>query len=477
MATTTAITGESPYDRAKELKAFDDTKSGVKGLVDHGTPDLPKFFLHPQEDLPKPSDASPGRPEVPVVDLDASRAVIVEEIRRASEEWGFFQVVNHGVPLEVMEEMVRGTGRFHEQDNEARAAFYSRDFMRPVKFSSNFDLYQAKAANWRDTLSCFFDVDPMDPKELPQVCREIMLEYRKHMMSLTDTLSEILSEALGLESGYLKRINCMNTQFFSYHYYPQCPEPDRTLGATKHSDPAFLTIVLQDDQGGLQVRYKDYWVDVKPIQGAFVVNIGDLLQLITNGKFKSVEHRVLASHGGTRLSVACFLNPSMYTDERVYGPIKELLSEGEPPRYKGVRCPEPDQTLGATKHLDPAFLTIILQDDQGGLQVRYKDYWVDVSPIRRAFVVNIGDLLQLITNGKFKSVEHWVLASHGGTRLSVACFLPLSMYTDERVHGPIEELLSEGEPPRYKSVRMREYMQHYNSKGLAGKGALKDFQL
>ncbi|KAK1315430.1 hypothetical protein QJS10_CPA06g00266 [Acorus calamus] len=246
-----------------------------------------------------------------------------------------------------MEEMVRGTRRFHEQDDEAKAAFYSRDFMRPVRFNSNFDLYQAKAANWRDTLSCFFDVDPMDPQELPQVCREIMLEYRKHMMTLTDTLSEILSGALGLEPGYLKRINCMSTQSFAYHYYPQCPEPDRTLGATKHSDPAFLTILLQDDRGGLQVRYKDFWVDVMPVRGTFVVNIGDLLQLITNGKFKSVEHRVLASHSGTTLSVACFLRPSLYTDDRVYGPIKELLSEGEPPRYKGVRMREYQQHYNA----------------------------------------------------------------------------------------------------------------------------------
>jgi len=92
-------------------------------------------------------------------------------------------------------------------------------------------------------------------------------------------VSELLSEALGLESGYLKSLNCSNDQYMAAHYYPSCPEPELAIGSTKHTDPSFLTMLLQDDIGGLQVVHENKWVNVDPIHGAIVVNIGDLLQV------------------------------------------------------------------------------------------------------------------------------------------------------------------------------------------------------
>lgn len=170
-----SLEAHASYDRMKELKEFDETKAGVKGLVDSGTKQIPRIFIHPSEDLPKPTDGLNTTLQVPVIDLQGisnakRRQEIVEEVREASMSWGFFQLVNHGIPVDVLDDMTTAVKRFHEQDKEAKAKYHSRDPNKKVKYYGNFDLYSASAANWRDTLSCFFD-GSMNPEELPSICR------------------------------------------------------------------------------------------------------------------------------------------------------------------------------------------------------------------------------------------------------------------------------------------------------------------
>ncbi|PNX82705.1 1-aminocyclopropane-1-carboxylate oxidase 1, partial [Trifolium pratense] len=167
---------EHVYDRYKELKLLDESKAGVKGLVDAGFTKVPKIFIH---DNKKQTSSTSTKLSIPIIDFgplvtsnssSSSRFEIIEKVKYASEKWGFFQVVNHGIPSTVLDDMIDGVLRFHEQDTEIKKEFYSRDITKRAYYNTNFDLYVTPAVNWRDSLSCVMSPQPLDPQELPIVC-------------------------------------------------------------------------------------------------------------------------------------------------------------------------------------------------------------------------------------------------------------------------------------------------------------------
>ncbi|PNX75798.1 1-aminocyclopropane-1-carboxylate oxidase-like protein, partial [Trifolium pratense] len=152
-----------------ERKAFDETKAGVKGLVDEGLKKIPSFFHHQPDKYQKANNPSHVIPVIDLVDIDnkdpSIHQGIVDKIKEACETWGFFQITNHGIPLSVLEELKDG-----------------------VKSSP--------ALNWRDTFICYLAPDTHKPEDFPVVCRDILPGYGKYMMDLGTLLFELLSEAL-----------------------------------------------------------------------------------------------------------------------------------------------------------------------------------------------------------------------------------------------------------------------------------------
>ncbi|TYJ17620.1 hypothetical protein E1A91_A09G064400v1 [Gossypium mustelinum] len=263
---------------------------GVKGLVDSGLSKIPTIFIDEQYKLERNNvhNQKPGNPTnndgIPIIDLTVVdddpnlRREIVKNVGEACKKSGFFQVINHGIPLATTDEMINGVVRFYEQDDEAKKEIYSRDYSKKVYYDSNIDLYKAEATSWRDTLCCVMAPRLPLPQELPcanLICRDIMIEYSSKMMKLGQTLLELMSEALGLNRSYLEDIGCGEGMLVKCHYYPPCPEPDLTLGSSSHTDTGFCTVVLQDEIGGLQILYQ---TGLMLILSVGLVNLDDMMQ-------------------------------------------------------------------------------------------------------------------------------------------------------------------------------------------------------
>lgn len=157
-------------------------------------------------------------------------------------------------------------------------------------------------------------------------------KYMGQIEKLGRHLVELLTEGLGLEptrfNHYVEN-ECMMSMRFNL--YPPCPQPELAIGLRAHTDPHLLTILHQDEIAGLQVQIDEEWITVNPRPDCFVVNIGDLFQVLSNTRYKSVLHRAVVNGTSKRLSLACFLNPPL---NATVEPPPELITTERPPVYR-----------------------------------------------------------------------------------------------------------------------------------------------
>ncbi|KAJ0568817.1 putative oxoglutarate/iron-dependent dioxygenase, non-heme dioxygenase domain-containing protein [Helianthus annuus] len=310
--------------------------NGVKGLVDLGLTEVPDRYIQPPHRRINKQEVA-GSLEIVTIDLSElygpNHEEAVKAIVHASETLGFFQVVNHGVPLEVLESLKVTAHQFFGQPAEKKAVYLKEVSPSPlVKYGTSFVPENEKSLEWKDVLSMMYTNDADARQSWPNECKEVVLEYINTSTEMVRKVLKALIGNLGVKLDDSRLHELMGFNLVNINFYPACPNPDLTVGAGSHSDAGMLTVLLQDGIGGLYI--------------------------LSNGRYISAEHRVRTTDVESRVSVPRFIAPLLTVK---IGPFPELVARDGVARYKEVIYGEYlkiffEKSLNGKKSLDFALL-------------------------------------------------------------------------------------------------------------------------
>jgi isopenicillin N synthase-like dioxygenase len=267
---------------------------------------------------------------VPVIDIeplisgagDVGR--VVEEIDRSCRDLGFFYVIGHGVDGELIERLESAARRFFALPEEEKAEIGMTRGGRAWRgwFPVGGELTSGRADHKE---GIYFGAElarddrrvraglPLHGPNLfprrPAELRPLVLTYLDEMTTLGHRLVRGMGLALGLDADWFDRNLTSNPVIlFRIFHYPPAP-PDDRWGVAEHTDYGLLTMLLQDASGGLEVHTPRGWVDAPPVPGSFVCNLGDMLERMTGGAYRSTPHRVRSPGVADRLSFPFFFDP------------------------------------------------------------------------------------------------------------------------------------------------------------------------
>ncbi|EYU40362.1 hypothetical protein ABFS82_02G140700 [Erythranthe guttata] len=306
---------------------------------------VPQRYILPLQHRPTLTDRNPmqqhcffTRP-LPVIDLSSLdnpllRSRLVGQVSLACKEFGFFQVINHGIPVSLTKDALDVAQEFFDLPNETKMRLASDNVCKPVRYGTSLNHVKDKVQYWRDfikhysqPISTWIDSWPSDPPTYKQK----MGKYTKAINDLHKKLMGLVFESLGLKPDYLKKEVEQGSQVTAVNYYPSCPEPSLALGLPPHTDYGLLTILLQNQQG-LQIMDKTgNWQSVPVIKGGLVVQLGDHMEVLSNGRYRGVVHRAVLNSEKNRISIANIQSLSM--DTKV-GPASELVDKRYPVMYE-----------------------------------------------------------------------------------------------------------------------------------------------
>ncbi|XP_057422254.1 protein SRG1-like [Lotus japonicus] len=327
----------------------------VQELADKKISTVPSRYIQPQqEDILIISEAD-GILEIPVVDMQSllsaeSGSSELTKLHLACKEWGFFQLVNHGVSSSLVEKVKLEIQDFFNLPMLEKKKFWQTPQLMEG-FGQAFVISEDQKLDWADmfymtTLPKHSRMPHLFP-QLPLPIRDTLELYSQELKNLGVVIIENMGKALKMEESEMRELFEDGKQSMRMNYYPPCLQPEKVIGLTPHSDGAGLTILLQvNEVEGLQIRKDGMWVPVKPLPNAFIVNVGDILEIVTNGIYKSIVHRATVNSGKERLSIATFYSPR---HDAEIGPAASLVNEQTPARFKRIGLKEFLRNLFARK--------------------------------------------------------------------------------------------------------------------------------
>ena len=299
--------------------------------------------------------------EIPVLDIssvrnsEAARNELAAVLDRMLREVGFAYIRGHSVP-ETWIAALRGQSlAFHALPLDEKLKLkLDRNFRGYIPINTSTIKTSSVATvtkpNQSESLMLMHEVgadDPRalageplqgpnqwpDPARLPDF-RKIAETYLAEMTALGMVMLDLIARALGVDHAALARHFKRPTTFLRLLHYPPQPVEDGLFGSAPHTDYGFITLLAQDDVGGLEVKNKaGDWIAAPPIPGTFVMNAGDILSRWSNGRFASTPHRVINRTGRERFSQPFFFDPDMDSD---ITPFAACVPKGEAPKFETV---------------------------------------------------------------------------------------------------------------------------------------------
>ncbi|XP_057797667.1 LOW QUALITY PROTEIN: protein SRG1-like [Salvia miltiorrhiza] len=302
--------------------------------------ELMKTKIHeiPQKYVIDQEPAMASESSVPIVDMKSffssaeAKAWELEKFHSACKEWGIFQLVNHGLEASLLERLRREIQEFYALPLEERLKYRIR--------AGEFEGYGQhllqnsgdQKVDWADRF--YMITNPIRRRkphlfpELPDSLRESLEGFISELQKLAKALLGLVAEALKIDIKDIEEMFEDGMQSVRMNYYPPCPEPDKVIGLTPHSDGSGLTILLQvNGVEGLQIKKDGVWMPVKFLPEALAVNLGDIVEVLSNGLYKSIEHRATVNSEKERISIAMFCNPNFQAN---VGPSPALLTHQTP---------------------------------------------------------------------------------------------------------------------------------------------------
>jgi isopenicillin N synthase-like dioxygenase len=323
------------------------TLSSVKTLAE--SPNLKSippnyaFFTNSNDQLDPVSSSKDDEESIPVIDFSQlsscdheQRSNAVHLLGKACQEWGFFMLVNHGVEERMMKAMIDACRGFFDLTEEEKREYEGKDVLDPIRCGTSVNTSVENVFFWRDFLKIAVHPKFHSPNKPPGFS-EVMEEYTREIRKLSLELLKGISESLGLEPCYAEKALNMESCFqrLTANLYPPCPEPDLAIGMPPHSDHGLLTVLIQNGIGGLQLYHNGKWVNANAIANALLINIGDHIEVMSNGKYKSVLHRAIVNSKNTRISIIIVNGPS---PDAVVAPAPQLIdNKSNPAAYIGMK--------------------------------------------------------------------------------------------------------------------------------------------